>query len=79
MTANLLCLTGLFLGIRHGFDLDHITAISDLVSAKVAASTNSSVNFDRRAIKTQSCIVAGMYAAGHASVVTMLGLVLTPA
>jgi hypothetical protein len=74
MAANQMYLTGLMLGVRHGFDLDHITAIGDLVSAKVAANANSSVSFDQRTIKVQSCILAGMYAVGHALVVTMLGL-----
>jgi hypothetical protein len=74
MAADLMCLTGLFLGIRHGFELDHITAISDLVSTKVAASANSFVTTDQRSIRVQSYILAGMYVVGHALVVTMLGL-----
>jgi hypothetical protein len=64
MASNLLCFTGLFLGIRHGFDLDHMTAISDLVSAKVAASLNSAASIDQPAAKFQSYILAGMYVFG---------------
>lgn len=74
VTANLLPLAGLTLGIRHGFDLDHITAINDLVSTKVLTSANSSAIVDQHSIKTQSYILAGMYALGHALVVTTLGL-----
>ncbi|MDR3613282.1 MAG: hypothetical protein P4L53_06935 [Candidatus Obscuribacterales bacterium] len=74
MASNLLCFTGLFLGIRHGFDLDHMTAISDLVSAKAAASINSAASIDQPSAKFQSYILAGMYAFGHALVVAVLGL-----
>ena len=47
-------------GLRHGFDIDHVAAIGDLVS----------VQTDRR----RSLFLALLYAVGHAGVVMALGL-----
>jgi hypothetical protein len=48
-----------FAGLRHGFDLDHIAAISDITSSQT----------DKR----RSLTLASSYAAGHALVLTVLG------
>jgi ABC-type nickel/cobalt efflux system permease component RcnA len=54
-----LLLTIFFLGLRHGFDLDHIAAISDI----------SSSSLERR----RSLMFATAYIVGHAAVVVLLG------
>lgn len=51
------------MGIRHGFDTDHIAAISDLVGAEAQNNTR------RRSLKLGS-----MYAIGHGSIVLIIGL-----
>jgi hypothetical protein len=54
--------TAVFLaGLRHGFDLDHIAAITDITSSQP----------DKR----RSLTLATVYAAGHALVLTVLGAV----
>lgn len=72
---DLFCITGLFLGIRHGLDFDHVTAIADLVGATVAAEADVHPSPTAlRALKLQSCWLAAVYAGGHAVVVVMLGV-----
>jgi high-affinity nickel permease len=56
-----LLLSALALGFRHGFDVDHVAAISD-----IGAGT---------AEKGRAIVLATVYAAGHALVVIGLGLV----
>ncbi len=52
--------TGLGLGLRHGIDWDHIAAISDVTTAQRS--------------RTRSVAMGMLYAAGHAAVVVVLGL-----
>lgn len=52
--------TGIGLGLRHGIDWDHIAAISDV--------TSSQQN------RFRSVVMGTLYAAGHAGVVIVLGL-----
>lgn len=56
-----LVLTVFLAGLRHGFDLDHIAAITDITSSQ---------SDDRRALR-----LATFYAAGHALVLALLGVV----
>lgn len=75
MAADLLCFTALTLGVRHGFDFDHVTAIADLVGAKLAAEGDGRTSEGSlRAIKYQSCGLAIAYAGGHSLMVAVLGL-----
>ena len=75
MATDFLCFTALTLGVRHGFDFDHVTAIADLVGARLAAEAEEiSSGGSLRALKYQSCGLAAAYAGGHAVVVAVLGL-----
>lgn len=75
MATDLLCLTALTLGVRHGFDFDHVTAIADLVGTKLAVEAEENLSEGSlKALKYQSCGLAVAYAGGHAAVVAMLGL-----
>ncbi|HVF53932.1 MAG TPA: hypothetical protein VNC78_10075 [Actinomycetota bacterium] len=47
-------------GLRHGFDLDHIAAITDITSSQTS--------------RRRSFTLATVYAVGHASVLTLLGV-----
>lgn len=64
MLYELLALFGfaLVVGIRHGFDLDHIAAITDITSSQ----SESFLGF----------LYAGLYALGHGLVVILLGIIL---
>lgn len=44
MVGDFLLFTGLCLGIRHGFDLDHVTAIADLVGSKLTSASDVSAS-----------------------------------
>lgn len=73
MPVDSLCLSGLLLGFRHGFDIDHVTAISDLVTAKVSGEPD-----DKKqtiSLRFQACILAIIYTVGHAVIVVSLGLI----
>ncbi len=59
----LLLSNALILGFRHGLDLDHIAAITDITST----TNNNSANF-------KPLLFASMYALGHAFIVASLGL-----
>src|SRR5688500_3175363 len=48
-------------GLRHGFDLDHLAAITDITGAQ--------------SDKRRSLFLATIYALGHAAVVVILGVV----
>lgn len=75
MASDFLWFTGLCLGIRHGFDLDHVTAIADLVGTKLASDADIRPSQSaQRALKYQACWLAAAYAGGHAAVVAALGL-----
>ncbi|MEA2516286.1 MAG: hypothetical protein QOG16_124 [Actinomycetota bacterium] len=50
-----------FAGLRHGFDLDHIAAITDISSSQI----------DRR----RSMVLGTIYAVGHAVVLVILGAI----
>lgn len=52
--------TGIGLGLRHGIDWDHIAAISDVTSSQ--------------SNRVRSIVMGTLYAAGHAAVVIVLGL-----
>lgn len=52
--------TGLSLGLRHGVDWDHIAAITDVTSTQAA--------------RSKGFLLGTLYALGHASVVSFLGL-----
>ncbi len=56
----LLLLSALLFGLRHGIDWDHIAAITDMVSSQEET--------------RRSLILGTLYALGHATVVTSLGL-----
>jgi hypothetical protein len=74
----------LVLGFRHGFDWDHIAAITDITSTTVASNaiagtSGSASSMPSRAgprwMPPRRALALGtMYALGHASVVAMLGL-----
>lgn len=49
----------LLLGLRHGLDMDHLAAITDMTAA--------------RASRSEGLLLAALYALGHAIVVLMLG------
>ena len=53
---------GLVVGIRHGIDLDHIAAITDITSSQ----SKSLLGF----------LYASLYALGHGLVVILLGIIL---
>jgi high-affinity nickel permease len=60
-TLQLALLSAAVLGFRHGFDYDHIAAISDITSIETSS--------PRRAMQ-----LGLLYALGHAAVVAMLGI-----
>ena len=74
----------LVLGFRHGFDWDHIAAITDITSATVASDGSVGAaagvaaptsSRPRRWRPPRRALVLGtLYALGHASVVALLGL-----
>jgi cytochrome c biogenesis protein CcdA len=55
------------LGFRHGFDYDHIAAITDITSAQVGAGSGHST--------AKAMFLGLMYALGHAVTVAVLGCV----
>jgi high-affinity nickel permease len=60
LALNLALLSAALLGFRHGFDYDHIAAITDIASVQQNA---------RRAMR-----MGLMYALGHAATVTVIGI-----
>jgi len=74
MPTDLLCVAGLCLGFRHGFDLDHVTAIGDLVGTKVTVLANSAWPVSKNTVRVQSCALAFAYTGGHSVMVAVLGL-----
>lgn len=70
----------LVLGFRHGFDWDHIAAITDITSSGVATETplehqHVQASVARSWVPQRRALVLGsLYALGHASVVAALGL-----
>jgi hypothetical protein len=75
MPNILFCLTTLALGVRHGLDLDHVTAIADLVGSQIGAAVSEvRVTVSGPSAKAQSCVLASAYAGGHAAVVSALGI-----
>src|SRR3990172_11412907 len=58
--GNLLIVSAFTLGLRHGVDWDHIAAITDITSSEPRP--------------RRSFFLGTLYALGHASVVTALGL-----
>lgn len=74
----------LALGFRHGFDWDHIAAISDITSSTVAAEAPHERQADRGSARPsarrswvpprQALVLGSLYALGHASIVAVLGL-----
>ena len=59
MIDSLLFLTSLFLGFRHGFDYDHMVAITDVTNAQTR--------------KKQAAFLTLFYSLGHALVVISIG------
>ena len=75
MPNSLFCLTALALGVRHGLDLDHVTAIADLVGSQIGSTVfEATGTISGRSAKAQSCVLASAYAGGHAAVVSVLGI-----
>lgn len=76
--------TVLALGIRHGFDWDHIAAISDITSTTVTVDeteghSSTARMVGRSGIRTwapprRALVLGSLYALGHASIVAVLGL-----
>lgn len=62
MEFILLLLFGFITGLRHGFDLDHIAAITDIVSSQTQ--------------RFRGFLYAMLYGVGHGAVVVLLGLLL---
>lgn len=60
------------LGLRHGFDWDHLAAILDIVNT--SAVKNSAVNSSTPTTSYLPFVLALMYALGHALAVAILGL-----
>lgn len=60
------------LGLRHGFDWDHLAAILDIVNTSTVQP--SAVNSSALAISYRPFLRALMYALGHAMAVAILGL-----
>ena len=69
--------TGLVLGFRHGFDWDHIAAITDITSTTGAADAEADGERLEEPPRTETGHAIGLgtlYALGHAAVVLALGL-----
>jgi high-affinity nickel-transport protein len=67
MQSELLLFTNVFLlGLRHGFDWDHLAALSDIVGTSTAGGAATA---GAQTIKLSTC-----YIVGHATVVVLLGV-----
>lgn len=67
--------TGLVLGLRHGFDWDHIAAIFDIAGSTTgtdAGAANGRAGFRR--LEGRALWLSLLYALGHAGVVVVLGV-----
>ena len=67
MADYLLCITSIGLGFRHGLDIDHVAAITDMVSGRFT----SGMQHNNR---LRSCQLALSYSAGHGLVLLVLGV-----
>ncbi len=61
-----------FLGLRHGFDWDHLAAIMDIVGTKSSQSIQSHLSL--RQAQSATIALAAIYALGHAAIVIFLGV-----
>jgi hypothetical protein len=67
MPDYLLCITSIGLGLRHGLDIDHVAAITDMVGGRFTSGI-------RHRSRLRSCQLALSYSTGHGLVVLVLGV-----